>query len=179
MRKTGFLSLGFLALFCSYTLPARAEVIEVVFVTEIRNVSLGSFQVGEKSRQVITVDTDARTMIQEFSTGVTNVGIDLPSVRDDFEIKSKSFSSDEASFSVVGTTGSFVSFFGDIDYQFSVVLKEKSKTVEFSGCHNEYPSYSIIVDGKVVYDRVQSGAVLAGALLGDCDISVSLTSASF
>ena len=158
---------------------SEAQQVEVVFVTEIRNASLVSFQVGEKSRQSVTLDFIAETATQKFSTGVTNVGIDLPSVRDSFKLVPRSFDGGKTSFSVSGTTGSFLSFFGDIDYQFDVLLNTSSQTLKISGCHNEYPSYYITVDGRTVYDREQSGAVLAGALLGDCDIDVSISGKSY
>lgn len=150
----------------------QAKTVKVEIVTEIRDVSMMSFQVGEKSRQTILVNFDDKSHSDSFKTGVTTIGIDLPSLRDDFKVKNVEFKNDSVDFTATGTTGSFVGFFGDIDYEFSLKLDSKTKAITYSGCHNEYPSYYILVDGSRIYDRVQSGAVLTGALMGNCDIKV-------
>jgi hypothetical protein len=151
---------------------AQQYVIEIV--TAIRNVSPLSFEVGEKSRQKITINYANSSMKTEFTTGTTSVAaIDLSSVRNDFHISGQSFTGNIASVMATGETASGVRIMPNINYTFTIKINKAQSKVWLSGCHNEFPSYTVIVNGKQVYDRTQTGTAVIG-LLGTCDIVVNV-----
>lgn len=151
--------------------PALAEQLNVIIVTEIRDISALSVQVGMKSTQTITIDTSNKSIKSEFKTGVTNVGVTtVNSVRDDFTA-SGVFTDGKVSLAAKGQTASAVSIFGDIDYSFDLSLDSAAKTVSIKGCHNAFPSYYVKVGDKKIYDREQTGTAVF-SLVGSCDIKV-------
>lgn len=160
-------------------LPFRAAAADliVIFETAIRDVPL-ALQVGVKSRQRLTIDFEARRISQSFETGVTDLlGFSIQSVRDQFKLEAVTFTENRVSFRVVGQTASGMRFLPDIDYGFTLTINRQSRLVTVAGCHNAYPSYTISVGGRSVYDRLQTGVALWG-LAGNCDIHVN-TSANY
>jgi hypothetical protein len=156
---------------------ASAQQYMLEIVTAIRNVSPLSFEVGEKSRQKITINFANSSMKTEFTTGTTSVvGIDLSSVRNDFHISGQSFVGNIASVTATGETASGVRIMPNINYTFTLKINKAQSKVWLSGCHNEFPSYTVIVNGKQVYDRTQTGTAVIG-LLGTCDIVVNVDAA--
>lgn len=171
-RPIGWMLLAALSAFAMSA--ARADEIRVEIITDIRPVSLLTFQAGEKSRQMIIFDTSRRTITSEFQTGKTSVlGFDFSSIRNNFTVNGSNFSGQRASVTAKGQTASAVGFMPDIDYQFSIVADLQASRISITGCHNEYPSYRILINGTQVYDREQTGAALTG-LIGVCDINVSI-----
>jgi hypothetical protein len=156
---------------------ASAQQYVVEIVTAIRNVSPLSFEVGEKSRQKITINYADSSMKTEFTTGITSVvGIDLSSVRNDFHISAQSFAGNIASVTATGETASGVRIMPNINYTFTLKVNKAQSKAWLSGCHNEFPSYTVMVNGKQVYDRTQTGTAVIG-LLGTCDIVVNIDAA--
>jgi hypothetical protein len=58
-------------------------------------------------------------------------------------------------------------------------VNKAQRKVWISGTHNEYPSYTVKVDGKVVYDRRQSGNPATGLLDSLNDVSVGVEGVPF
>ncbi|RWX13629.1 hypothetical protein EHI42_19740 [Rhizobium hidalgonense] len=170
-RRLFFASIG-LALMCARYGEA-SEIYSIEIITEIRAVSPFTFEVGVKSDQLITIDASTKTVKSSFETGKTTIlGVDLKSVRDDFKISEETFSSGVIKFTATGQTASRVGVLPDIDYTFTIKIDTSKKKIWLSGCHNEYPSYSVTANGVLIYDRTQTGTALIG-LLGECDIKVS------
>lgn len=151
--------------------PRHSEALNLDFVTEIRDLGLTNVQTGMKSKQSIDIDTSVPSASTSFETGITDVGVDLPSVGDLFELRWIDFRGDTVVVDVGGQTASMVSVFGDIGYQFTVRINTNRRLAFNSGCHNELPSYTIKLNGVVLYDHEQSGTVVTG-LIGDCDVIV-------
>jgi hypothetical protein len=161
----------------THTTSAGQVVVEII--TEIRPISVLTFQEGEKSRQRLTFDFDSQSVSGDVETGHTTIaGFDLQSVRNAFTVTGQSFSNGEGAATAKGQTASYVRVMPDIDYEFTVRVNESERKIWVSGCHNEYPSYRILVNGTQVYDREQTGGALLG-LLGTCDIRVSNEGTSF
>jgi hypothetical protein len=170
---TSFMFLGT----CHQALSKDLFKIEVV--TDIRNVSVFSFEVGEKSRQIVALDYSSSKANSKFDTGHTSIaGFDFDSIRNDFKISGVKFDGNIAGFKVTGQTASRIGILPDIDYSFDFKINKNQSKIWISGCHNEYPSYRILVDDQQVYDREQTGTVVFG-LLGKCDILVSEEGKSF
>lgn len=155
----------------------ETHVIEII--TEIRNVSVLSFQVGEKSRQRVEMNVTNGDVKTSFDTGKTSiVGFDVASIRNDFKVSGVSLAGGILSLTATGQTASRVGILPDIDYTFAFKLNKSKRELWVSGCHNEFPSYRILVDGKTLYDREQTGTALIG-LLGKCDIVVNVDGQAF
>lgn len=123
-------------------------------------------QAGVKSLQTITLDTANGKASSTYETGVTTVlGVEFDSRVDDFNVSELSGQDGVFSCAVDGTTGS--KFFpADIDYAFHVTMNENTKEIGISGSHDGYPSYTMALDGAVIYDHQQGDL---GDLLGDGD----------
>lgn len=156
-----------------------AEELEITIVTEIRPL-LGALQVGMKSTQTISIDSTIGAIKKnDFKTGVTNIGVkELKSVRDKFTVNTLTKNGNIIGLSAQGQTASAISFFGDIDYKFSLSINTAKRKAWVSGCHNEYPSYSVSINGKKLYDREQTGYAVGG-LIGSCDVVVTGDEQSF
>ena len=158
---------------CFLVHNAYAEKLEVVIVTEIRDLGATSIQTGMKSTQTLTVDTNAKKVSAKFKTGVTDIGFaKLKSVRDMFTVSKVQFKSSQIVFTANGQTASALSIFGDIDYEFTLNINIRQRKILVSGCHNKFPSYYVEINGKRIYDRQQTGSTVTG-LIGECDIRVS------
>ena len=64
----------------------------------------------------------------------------------------------------------------NINYTFTLKINKAQSKVWLSGCRTEFPSYTVIVNGKTVYDRNQTGTAVLG-LLGACDILLNVDAA--
>jgi hypothetical protein len=158
---------------CSVAIQAAGEELKITIVTEIRDVSTLSVQVGMKSTQMLTLTTENNSISSDFKTGVTDILVaDLPSVRDGFTVGTPTLNGSIVVLSAKGQTASFLSVMGDIDYDFTLRINTDQRKVWISGCHNEFPSYSVTINGGKVYDRQQTGSALTG-LIGDCDVLVN------
>ena len=161
------------------TSRANAEQVVVEIITEIREVSPLSFQVGVKSHQTILLDKSTNTATAKVTTGTTSIaGYEFDSIRNHFSIGEAQFTGNLISVTAKGQTASAVGIMPDIDYQLTVRLNHLQSKAWISGCHNEYPSYRILINGNAVYDREQTGAALTG-LYGSCDILVVEDGASY
>lgn len=142
-----------------------------VIVNIVTHILAGDPQAGMKSTQTVVVDFDKKKVTQTFSTGVTNVGFDIGSVRDNFVVENEDFSAvGRVGFTVRGQTASGVMFMPNINYEFHVALTPAGKGA-LEGCHDGYPAYSIDVDGKKVYDFAHKKIDLI-KLFGACDVLV-------
>lgn len=155
---------------------ASAEPINVVIETRIRETSL-SFQPGMKSRQTLTINFDSKEITNQFETGITTlVGADLKSVRDNFLVESIQFAGRVVAFRATGQTASGVAIVPNINYTLNITVDNFAEELVLSGCHDGYPSYTVSVAGKIVYDFQQE---FLGALFGECDINIPSTTNSF
>lgn len=166
-----------LATYCSAGVAASGPVVEII--TEIRDVSPLSFQVGMKSHQTIKFDVDKKVVTNDVETGKTNIaGLDLGSIRDNFIITNQNIEKGSGRVTVSGQTASAVGVMPDIDYKFTIRFVGKKSLLWIDGCHNEYPSYTIKVNGKQIYDREQTGTAVTG-LMGSCDVQVLVDGVSY
>lgn len=146
-------------------------VVEIVVETEIDSPDP---QAGMKSRQSILVDFGAGTAESSFETGVTTIGaLELSSIRDEFEVRNAIVTGRSATLTVVGETASGTVILPNINYEFAFVVSAKGQG-HFSGCHDGYPSYEILVDGKSVYKHKHDQMAIQ-KLFGHCDIRVAST----
>jgi hypothetical protein len=113
---------------------AQQDVVEIV--TAIRNISPLSFEVGEKSRQKVTINYANSTVKSEYTTGTTNVvGIDVSSIRNSFKISGQNFSGNLAAVTAKGETASGVGIMPNINYGFSIRINKPQSKAWVSGCH--------------------------------------------
>ena len=171
MKHPALLALMAASLICSC--PASADTIKVEIVTEIRD-KPGATQVGEKSRQTLTIDTAAKTVASEWKTGKTVVaGQEITSVRNKFEAQ---LARANAPFTIAvkatGSTASGVGILPNIDYSLTLSFDTAKHTIGVVGSHDGYPSYTILVGTKKVYDHEQGNL---SELVGDGDVTVDKT----
>ncbi|WP_282610885.1 DUF3238 domain-containing protein [Pelagibius sp. Alg239-R121] len=161
----------FLALILLMFHSAHVEADDTVQVVIETRILEGDPQAGMKSRHVIQVDFSSKQVQHIFETGTTDFfGIELQSARDNFVVSGVNFSDDTASFKVIGETASGTRVLPNIDYSFSMTVnRDGSATV--SGCHDGYPAYSIVVEGKSVYAFKHKPIQLL-SLFGSCDVKV-------
>lgn len=129
-------------------------------------------QAGIKSEQVIDIDFASEEVKVSFTTGTTELlGQKLESARNNFKLESYSFSDAFFTMKVSGETASGVLFIPNINYSFTIVLKnDGSGSIE--GCHDGYPSYYVSLGDKTIYhNKHQSLEIIK--LLGSCDIELS------
>lgn len=174
MRLTKFLRNIVIVLGTVLPMQAVAGELAVVIVTEIRNIG-GAVQLGVKSRQRIRIDFDARRVTSSFETGVTDLGVvTLEAVRNRFKVEAVNFTASGVTFRAVGQTASGVLLLGDIDYTFTLTIDRQARSAAITGCHDEFPSYAISIEGRSAYDRPQTGNPITG-LPGTCAIQVRTT----
>lgn len=156
---------------------AVAKSINIEIVTEIRE---PDNQAGVKSRHVIAVDYDAESVSATVETGTTDFGeVQLDSIRNEFKIDQKHFTGNTAAIGAVGSTASAVGILGSIDYDLTIRVNVDKRMAWVDGTHNEYPSYTILVDGKKVYDRRQSGNPVTGLIDAISTVQVSVDKKKF
>ncbi|AWM06104.1 hypothetical protein [Bradyrhizobium symbiodeficiens] len=102
----------------------------------------------------------------------------MSSIRNSFKISGQSFSGNLAAVTAKGETASGVEIMPNINYGFTIRINKAQSKAWVSGCHNEFPSYTVLVNGKTIYDRTQTGTALIG-LIGECDIVVNVDGRSF
>ena len=151
------------------TLALADDKIQIVVETEILSPDP---QAGIKSRHVIQVDFGALKIRDAYQTGVTDFfGVDLTSIRDNFKVSTSKFSANAVNLTLSGETASGVGIIPNINYRFEIALKADG-TASISGCHDGYPAYRVIVEGKKVYSFVHQSKDLI-KLFGTCDVKVN------
>lgn len=148
--------------------------LKIEIVTAIRPVR-GAYQVGEKSRQVLLLDCEKRVLIPlSVTLGDTRIGpIALKAVRNKFTFDLYDSSSERFSMFIQGQTASGVRFMPDIDYRLNISIDVRNRRIRLAGAHDGFPSYSIFVDGKLIYDYEQNIFVEAVVgLMGTSDVVV-------
>ena len=152
----------------------RLPTLKIEVVTEIRDVG-GAFEVGEKSRQAMLLDCDKKLLTQfPMVMGSTKIGpITLKPVRNKFKSDLYDSENDIFSLFILGQTASGVMVMPDIDYQLRLSIDPRKRRVRILGSHDGFPSYSVLIDGKAVYDYEQNLFIEAPAeLMGSSDITV-------
>jgi hypothetical protein len=140
------------------------QIVLIEIVTEIRRpVELKGIPPGEKSRQIVRFDSKSATAPSTVKLG-SSYGI--PAARNQFESEVLSSNFPHFSLWIKGQTASGVRILPDIDYHFRIDLDLASRTMRVTGGIDAYPSFSIIVDGRQVFDNPQHSIV---DLLGDAD----------
>jgi hypothetical protein len=149
-----------------------ASIVVIEIETAIRKISWASFQAGQKSLHSITVDFGSKKTVATYTTGHTKIaGFQVGSIRDKFLLIGNRFNGGgTALFTAVGETASAVGVMPNINYTFQLEVTPHS--VKYSGTHDGYPSYKILVNGATIYDYVQGHI---GQLLGSEDIEVKST----
>jgi hypothetical protein len=156
---------------------ANERNISVEIVTEIRPNDL---QAGVKSHHTLVIDTAKKSVISKFETGKTNLKVaEINSIRDAFSIPQKDFIGSLVHIQAKGETASGVGILGSIDYHLTMRINTAQRKVWISGTHNEYPSYVVKVNGKVVYDRRQTGSPLIGLVDTLSTVDVGVEAAAF
>jgi len=131
-------------------------------------------QSGVKSQHFFFVDFDKQTVNTSYETGSTDFfGVSLGSVRDNFAASSVSFSEDEVSFVLSGSTASGVGVIPNIDYRFDIILSRMGQ-VRISGCHDGYPAYLIQFNGSNIYNYEHRPKDVY-KLFGNCDVTISVS----
>lgn len=152
------------AMLCSCSM-AIAQAVKVEITTQILPFDPLP---GMKSKQTLLVDFAQRKIMQSFTTGVTDVGFEIGSVRDKFEVENVAFENGRVGFTARGQTASGVMFMPNINYRFYFSVTPAGGGV-LSGCHDGYPAYEVLVAGKKVYDFTHKSMNLV-KLFGTCDI---------
>ena len=80
----------------------------------------------------------------------------LNPVRNNFHSELYDVDGDKFGLSFLGQTASGVRIMPDIDYRFTIVLDARKRRIHIQGTHDGFPSYSILVDGKSIYDFEQN-----------------------
>jgi hypothetical protein len=154
--------------------------LEIQVVTAIRDVG-GAFQAGEKSRQRILLDCESRTIaLPEPTLGITDLYIaKRNAVRNAFDANLIEVRDELFVLGARGQTASGVYFMPDIDYRLRLEVDAARRRIRIVGSHDGFPSYTVLVNGKAVYDYEQSHFVRSfDKLLGTSDVEVNKT-ASF
>lgn len=148
-----------------------ANAADLIQVTVRTHIDEPDPQAGMKSEQTITVNFKKGVYTTSFKTGVTKiVGATLESVRDKFQVENFKVVGGIASFEVRGQTASGVMFMPNIDYKFKLTVDDKGKGT-LTGCHDGYPSYDVVIEGKTVHN-FKHGRMELIKLFGTCDIAV-------
>ncbi|MFJ2549922.1 hypothetical protein ACIOVF_26130 [Pseudomonas sp. NPDC087612] len=155
----------------------RLPLLKIEVVTAIRDVG-GAAQVGEKSRHVLTLDCENRTFSAASpTTGKTTIyGWSLDSTRNAFTATLDDASGDVFAISTSGQTASGVRFMPDIDYRFRLTIDAQRKQIRIQGAHDGFPSYTLLLNGKAIYDYQQSPFLQSvPKLFGTGDVTVEKT----
>ncbi|BEV12062.1 hypothetical protein ATDW_25580 [Asticcacaulis sp. DW145] len=157
---------------------SRLGMLRIEIVTAIRDVG-GAIQVGEKSRHVMILDCQSRTFTpMEPTTGYTKLmGRKLEAVRNRFlATLDEAIDPDVFTISALGQTATGVRVLPDIDYRLRITIHARKRQVRITGAHDGFPSYSVLVNGKAVYDFEQNLFIESYTdLLGTSDVVVDKT----
>lgn len=136
-------------------------------------------QAGMKSVQSLNVDFEGKAVDHgTFRTGATTIArnLELASIRNMFSVTNISSNENTAKFTVVGQTASGVGFMPSIDYSFTVSVERGGQATLLAACHNKYPAYKVIVNGRTLYDfrhTPHDMKAVYKALYGKCDYKPS------
>lgn len=156
---------------------ANDSKILLEITTEIRP---DDAQAGVKSHQTIAIDPVKKTATSTFETGKTNLKLtEINSIRDGFSLPQKDFSGGLIHVQAKGETASGIGVLGSIDYHLTMRINASKRKVWISGSHNKYPSYTVKIDGKVVYDRQQTGSPVLGLIDALSTVAVGVEGAAF
>lgn len=164
MRDHASTLVSIAAMLCSCTL-AIAQPVKVEITTRILPFDPLP---GMKSKQTLLIDFAQKKITKSFTTGVTDVGFEIGSVRDKFEVENVAFENGRVGFTARGQTASGVMFMPNINYKFFFSVTPAGGGA-LSGCHDGYPAYEVVVAGKKVYDFSHKSMNLV-SLMGTCDI---------
>lgn len=132
-------------------------------------------QAGMKSDHRITVNFSRRSLRENFATGTTTIfGKTLSSIRDKFKSRAVDWYTTAehrtVKLNVSGHTASGVRVLPGIDYELEIYLSDDGE-VAIDGCHDGYPSYKILVNGRRIYSYKHKPMRLY-KLFGKCDITM-------
>jgi len=156
---------------------ALAETVQIVIVTEIRDFAIDSFE-GVKSRQIIKLDLKRVSATSSYETGDT---LGIGSINDSFRVSTPSKTDNNISFKATGQTETAIAAgaAASIDYSFDILINVAANKIWVSGMHNEYPSYTIRVNSKMIYERAETGNPLTGLLDANSVAGVFVDGVSF
>lgn len=127
----------------------NAEQHKVVITTQIDQ---GTVQAGLKSTQTVVVDLATHRAESDHWTGLTEIGpMKFASVDDKFEATASGNASGGTTVEIKGRTRSGVRFMPPIDYRMKLVSSSNGAFL-LTGCHDEFPSYNVTINGEEVYD---------------------------
>ncbi|MET4726698.1 hypothetical protein ABIE09_000469 [Lysobacter enzymogenes] len=151
-----------------YDRPLTIEV-----VTAIRAVKR-AFGTGEKSRHVLTLNPAAGLVTERVLLGATDLLLfQLEAIRSKFAATSAYENDQRYRIRARGSTASGVGLMPSIDYDLVFVLDLARRSIEIDGTHDGFPSYSVLVNGRKVYDFEQGHMAKSWALLyGSGDVTV-------
>ena len=138
-------------------------------------------ELGVKSTQTVVVNTNTGQIVtSDATTGTTNfLGIREVTAR---TLGTTGFSTavnpipNSGGFvlNVTGDTGSAFYPFGNIDYNYTIIYDSATKTVSLVGAQDGFPTYTIKLDGAIIYNRQQDSGVFGSkALIGDSDVVIT------
>lgn len=140
-----------------YAPLVKSNTVDIVIRTAIEKPDCQS---GMKSIHTIKVNLDTREVQDEnYITGTTNIlGCDFGSVNDNFKTFGHFQTEDRVKFTATGSTATIVTLgLGpSIDYQFTFDVNVKNKTVTFSGAHDGYPTYYVMINNSTKYQFNQT-----------------------
>ncbi|MFT3669662.1 MAG: hypothetical protein QM795_14040 [Pseudoxanthomonas sp.] len=153
------------------TQDQRPLTIEVV--TTIRDVKC-AFELGEKSRHVITLNPSSGLVSERVLLGTTDLIVfKKEAIRSKFTATSAYENDDRYRIRARGTTASGVGIVPSIDYDLEFAIDLADRSIEVSGTHDGFPSYAVLVNGRVVYDFEQGHMLKSWPLLyGTSDVTV-------
>ena len=141
-------------LFC-YSGASELEVVIATWIDEPTD------QAGDKSTHTVLVDlANHRVKDNRAWTGGTNVfGKELSSIDDKFEADAAEGASGYTAITMKGHTKSGIRILPAIDYALKLIVSPEG-TYALSGCHDDFPSYRVTIDGAEIYekphDRIES-----------------------
>ena len=152
----------------------RLPTFKIEIVTAIRDVGC-AIEVGEKSRQTMLLDCNKRALTNlPVVAGETKLGpFTLKAVRSKFTAELYDSASNRFSMLMLGQIASGVRFMPDIDYRLRITIDPRNRRIQLAGSHDGFPSYSILVDGKLIYDYEQNIFIKSATdLMGTSDVTV-------
>ena len=159
-------------LFLSHEAAAHTASRSQITITIESRIDPPDPQSGMKSHHQIKVNFRTKTIHQKFTTGTTKIfGKTLSSIRDKFRFRVIKWyigaGHQIVKLHISGHTTSGVRVLPGIDYELTMYLANAGE-VAIDGCHDGYPSYSIVIGSRNVY-RHKHKAKRLYKLFGKCD----------
>ena len=170
-------------LFLSHEVSAHTVSADQLTINITTKIDPPDPQNGMKSNHQITLNFRAKTVSQQFQTGTTTIsGETFPSIRNKFTSRAIKWDVSDGhrvvKLKVSGHTASGTGVLPGIDYRFTIYISDDGATA-IDGCHDGYPSYSIIADdpsssiSRIIYDYKHKPMRLT-KLIGKCDTKMSV-----